>query len=815
METRSAAKVAAWNDVNRPPEERVRALIEQMTLREKVAQLYGLWVGASAGEHDVAPSQHELVDDLDLDAELAHGLGQLTRPFGTAPVDAGVGAALLARTQRRLMRAGRFGLPAIAHEECLAGFTAHGATAYPIPLSWGATFEPALVQEMGRRIGASLRAVGAHQGLAPVLDVVRDPRWGRVEETIGEDPYLVGSVGSAYVRGLQESGVIATLKHLAGYGASRGARNMAPVSLGPREFADVLLAPFEMAVCEAGAGSVMPAYIDRDGIPASADPTLLTELLRERWGFDGTVVADYFAVSFLRLQHGLTATFGGAAALALSAGLDVELPSVKCFGEDLVAEVRAGRVSEELVDRALRRVLLQKLALGMLDPDYSPLPPGLREEDLEDPDALRGRIDLDPPEDRALARAIAEESIVVAANAGTLPLAPEALEGARVLVVGPTADDPLTQLGCYSFPSHVGVEHPEVTDGIAIPTILDALRAEYPRTRIEHLPGVSVDGADGAGIAPAVEAARRADHVIVCLGDRAGLFGRGTSGEGCDASDMRLPGRQAELMEALLDSGTPVVVVAVEGRPYALGSAPHRAAAVVISFLPGEEGAAAIAGVLSGRVEPAGRLPVSVPASAGGQPWTYLTPVLGERNGGSRIDPTPAFAFGHGLSYTTFEWGELAVSGCGSAEAATASVDGAMASVDGAMASVPTDGAFALSLMVANRGVRAGAEVVQLYLHDPVATVVRPVNRLIAFAKLRLDPGERARVSFRVPADVSSFTGVDGRRRVEPGLLELRLGASSRDIRLRAPVALTGEPRIVDHTRALHCDVDLSTGGTR
>jgi beta-xylosidase len=769
-------------------------LMEQMTLREKVAQLYSLWIGVPEGEDDVAPSQHELAEEVDIDAEFVHGLGQLTRTFGTAPIDPAVGAARLARTQRRLMRSSRFGLPAVAHEECLAGFTALDATAYPIPLSWGASFDPALVQTMARRIGESLRAVGAHQGLSPVLDVVRDPRWGRVEETIGEDPYLVGAVASAYVRGLQETGAIATVKHLAGYPASRGARNMAPVSLGPREFADILLVPFEMAVCEAGARSVMPAYNDIDGIPASADPGLLTELLRERWGFDGTVVADYFAVSFLRLQHGLTDTFGGAAALALRAGLDVELPNVKCYGEELVAEVRSGGVAEELVDRAVRRVLLQKLELGMLDPDWSPLPPGVRETDLEDPEALRGRIDLDPAENRALARRIAEESVIVAANDGTLPLIPEGLGRARVLVVGPTADDPLTQLGCYSFPSHVGVQYPDVTDGIEIPTILDALRAEYPQVRLDYLPGVSVDGTDGEGIAPAVAAAHQADYVIVCLGDRSGLFGRGTSGEGCDVADMSLPGRQSDLLEALLETGTPVVLLAVEGRPYALGSAPQRAAGILISFLPGEEGAAAIAGVLSGRVQPAGRLPVSVPADRGGQPWTYLTPTLGERNGGSRIDPTPAYPFGHGLSYTSFEWSELQVGG--------------ERDTDGARASAPTDGALTLSLTIANRGQRDGVEVVQLYLHDPVATVVRPLNRLIGFAKVRLAPGERVSVRFVVPADVTSFTGADGRRRVEPGDLELRLGASSRDIRLTAPVALTGETRIVDHTRAMHCEIN-------
>jgi beta-xylosidase len=793
------AGAALWNDLRQPVDSRVEALIGEMTLREKVAQLYSVWIGASDSGDDVAPFQHELGDELDLDALLTHGLGQLTRMFGSAPVDPAVGAALLARTQLRIMRASRFGLPAIAHEECLAGFTASGATAYPIPLAWGATFDPGLIEQMARRIGESMRAVGVHQGLAPVLDVVRDPRWGRVEETIGEDPYLVGSLGSAYVAGLQATGLIATVKHFAGYSASKGARNLAPVSVGPREFADVLLAPFEMAICEAGASSVMPAYTDRDGVPASADPSLLTELLRGRWGFAGTVVADYFAVTFLKLQHRLTDSLGVAGGLALDAGIDVELPNVKAYGETLVAEVEDGRVSEGLVDRALRRVLRQKLELGMLDPDWSPLPPGWSADDLDDVTSVSGRIELDRAADRALARTVAEDSVVVVANADLLPLSAERLAGRRVLVTGPTADDPLTLLGCYSFPSHVGVLHPDTPCGIEIATVLDGLRTEYPQVEVDYEPGVTIDGADVSGIDPAVRAARNAEYVFVCLGDRSGMFGRGTSGEGCDARDMRLPGRQQDLLEALLDTGTPVVVLLQEGRPYALGSAPSRAAAILIAFLPGEEGASAIAGVLSGRVTPAGRLPVSVPANPDGQPWTYLVPPLGESNGASNLDPSPAYPFGHGLSYTTFEWDDLTVTG------------GAGATVDAAGPDVaaPTAGAFELSCTVRNRGPRDGVEVVQLYLHDPVASVVRPVNILIGYAKARLAPGGQAVFRFEVPADVTSFTGADGQRRVEPGALELRLGASSRDIRLRARVELTGPIRTVDHTRRRHCRVEV------
>lgn len=779
----AGAKREPWNDVGASPESRVEALIAAMSLREKVAQLYGVWVGVSENGDNVAPFQHELGEDIDLDEILPYGLGQLTRTFGSAPVDAGVGAALLAQTQMRIAGANRFGLPAVAHEECLAGFTTWGATAYPVPLAWGATFNPDLIEQMAGRIGASMRAVGVHQGLAPVLDVVRDLRWGRVEETMGEDPYLIGTVGSAYVRGLEGAGIIATLKHFAGYSASRAGRNLAPVSIGPREFADIVLLPFEMAVAETEVRSVMPAYVDVDGVPAAANPKLLTEILRDRWGFAGTVVADYFSIAFLETLHNVAETFGEAGALALTAGVDVELPSVKAYGNELVAEVEGGRLDEQVVDRALRRVLQQKLELGMLDPDWSPLPDGFSAADLEDPAAARGRLQLDTPADRALARQVAEESVVVAANDGVLPLSTDVAAGKRILVVGPRADDAMAMLGCYSFPAHVGVLHPDVPLGITIPTMLDSLRAEYPQAEIAYLQAVSVDGPDDSNIPAAVTAAGRADYVIACLGDRAGLFGRGTSGEGCDAASMKLPGVQQELLEALLDTGTPVITVLLEGRPYALGTAPRRAAAIVMAFFPGEEGAGAIAGILSGRVQPAGRLPVSVPAGPEGQPWTYLSAPLAQYTESSSIDPTPAYAFGHGCAYTTFEWSDAAV----------------------ADTSAPTDGAFELALTVRNTGACDGVDVVQLYLHDPVASVVRPVNRLIGFAKVRLPRGASTRISFVVPADVTSFVGRDGRRIVEAGMIELRLAASSADVRFCAPVELTGATRVVDHHRRLHC----------
>ncbi|MEU9518722.1 glycoside hydrolase family 3 N-terminal domain-containing protein [Streptomyces sp. NPDC048224] len=771
-------EIPLWNDPTRPVAARVDALVSAMTLEEKIAQLYGVWVGASDKGGEVAPHQHDMEEAVDLDALVPAGLGQLTRPFGTVPVDPALGALSLMRTQARITSAGRFGIPAVAHEECLAGFAAWGATAYPVPLSWGATFDPDVVRRMAAAIGRDMRSLGIHQGLAPVLDVVRDARWGRVEETIGEDPYLVGTIGTAYVQGLESAGIVATLKHFVGYSASRAGRNLAPSSVGTRERADVLLPPFEMAVREGGPRSVMSAYTDIDGVPAAGDETLLTGLLRDTWGFEGTVVADYFGIAFLKTLHGVVADWTDAASAALKAGLDVELPTVKTFGAPLVEAVTDGRVPEALIDRALRRVLGQKAQLGLLDPDWNPVPPALDGVDLDDPEALRGRIDLDRPENRELAREIADKAVVLLTNDGTLPLTGPR----RIALVGPNATEATAVLGCYSFPRHVGVQHPEVPVGIDLPTLHDTLTTEFPDAEITVARGTGVDDGDLSGIGAAVDAAREADVVVAVLGDRAGLFGRGTSGEGCDAESLTLPGAQQQLLDALLDSGSPVVTVLLAGRPYALGRAVTESAAIVQSFFPGEEGTAAIAGVLSGRTSPSGRLPVSVPRGPGAQPTTYLGARLAQASEVSNIDPTPAFGFGHGLTYTTFAWSDLVAHG----EQAS------------------TDGAFSVELTVRNTGERHGTEVVQLYLHDPVASVVQPVQRLVGYTRVPLAPGEARRVRVEVPADLASFTGRDGRRVVEPGDLELRFAASSTETRLTATVALTGPERRVDHTRRLH-----------
>lgn len=767
-----AGSVPVWQDPVRPVADRVQHLLARMTLEEKVGQLVGLWVGADASGGGVAPHQADMTEGVPpFEDVIRDGLGQLTRPFGTAPVDPVLGARSLAHSQRQVMAANRFGIPAQVHEECLAGFAAWRATAYPVPLAWGAAFSPELVEEMAGQIGASMRAVGVHQGLAPVLDVVRDYRWGRVEETIGEDPHLVGTVGAAYVRGLERAGVVATLKHFAGYAASRAGRNLAPVSAGPREMADVVLPPFEAALREGGARSVMHSYADVDGVPAAADARLLTTLLRDEWGFTGTVVADYFGIAFLHTLHGVAEDLGHAAGLALAAGVDVELPTVHAYGAPLVEAVRRGAVPETDVDRAVRRVLTQKVELGLLDAGWEPLPDGVDE------------VVLDDDERRATALELARRSVVLLANDGTLPLraSRDAAAAPRVAVVGPLADDPMGMLGCYSFPAHVGVRHPDHPMGIEIPSVLAGLR-ERLGSGTSHTRGCDVTGDDTSGFAEATAVAAAGDVCVVVVGDRSGLFGRGTSGEGCDATDLRLPGVQEELVRAVLATGTPVVLVLLTGRPYALGDLASRCAAVVQAFFPGQRGGQAVAEVLTGAVAPSGRLPVSLPRDAGGQPGTYLAAPLARRSGVSDVDPTPLFAFGHGLGYTTFAWDDLHGTG----------TDGVRWAVDGDAT---------VEVTVRNTGDRAGAEVVQLYLHDVAAQVVQPVVRLVGFARVPLDPGTAARVRFTVPADVASFTGLAGHRLVEPGAVELRVARSSADVVGTVRLELVGRERRVGHDR--------------
>ncbi|MDO4131571.1 glycoside hydrolase family 3 N-terminal domain-containing protein [Clavibacter michiganensis] len=742
--------------------ERVRELHARMTLEEKLAQIVGYWV--DQGGEVVAPMQGEMATTGRYEEATEHGLGHLTRVYGTRPVDPVERASWLWAEQRRLRTETRLGIPALVHEECLTGLAAWQAATFPTPLAWGASFDPGLVEEMAALIGGSMRELGVHQGLAPVLDVIRDARWGRVDECIAEDPYVVGTIGTAYVKGLQSAGIHATLKHFVGYSVSQSGRNHAPAHVGPRFVEDVLLPPFEMAVLDGGVRSVMNSYAEIDGAPVGATPEYLTDVLRGRWGFDGVVVSDYFSVAFLQVMHAVAGDRGEAAELALAAGIDVELPTGDAYLAPLAERIRAGLADESLVDRAVLRVLAEKEELGLLDATF------------EDPPTS---IDLDTPAHRDVARRLAEESVVLLANDGTLPLAgggrtaPGRAAPSRIALIGPNADSAEALMGCYSFANHVLAHHPGTPLGFAIPTVAEALRAELPHSELVVVAGAEVEGDDRSGFDAAVEAARGSDLAVVVVGDRAGLFGRGTVGEGNDVESLELPGVQRELVEAVRATGTPVVVVLLTGRPYAVAwalegeSAP---AAVLQAFFPGEEGGSAIAGVLSGRVSPSGRLPVSLPRSAGAQPFSYLHPILGGPSEVTSADPTPVLPFGHGLSYTTFARSDLRVE-----------------------ASEVTAGeAFTATVVVRNTGDRDGTDVVQLYARDVQGSVTRPVAQLLGYLRLDLAAGESARVTFRVPTTRLALTDLRYRRVVEPGAVELWVGPSSAVKETEAAIAITG-----------------------
>ena len=733
--------------------ERVRSRAQSMTLEEKVAQLAGYWL--DQGGNVVAPMQSEMAVDQRPSGQLAEitkdGIGHYTRVYGTRPVDAVERAQWLWAEQRRLKRETRLGIPALVHEEVLTGLAAWKAATFPTPLAWGASFDPDLVGMAGAAIGASMAALGVHQGLAPVLDVIRDPRWGRVDECIGEDPYLVGTIATAFVRGLQSAGVHATLKHFLSYSGSVAGRNHAPVSAGPREILDIFLPPFEMAIRDGDARSVMNSYTAIDGVPVASDPTILTDLLRGRLGFDGVVVADYFTIAFLQVMQGVAADRGEAARLALIAGIDVELPTGDAYLAPLLEEVRSGRLDEGYVDRAVLRALAQKESLGLLEADaFESDPPS--------------EIDLDPVEHQEIARRLAEHSVVLLSNDGVLPLGRRQIP-AKVALIGPNADRSAALQGCYSFANHVLAAFPDHPVSIAIPTVSEALpgafeRAGLPAPEITSARGCDVEGDGRTGFAEAVEITAAADVAIVVVGDQAGLFGRGTVGEGNDTQSLELPGVQRELVQALVGTGTPVVMVTITGRPYAIdwaldGSGP-RPAAVLQSFFPGEGGGLAIADVITGVVNPSGRLPVSLPRSGGAQPYSYLQPILGGPSEVTSTDPTPLRPFGFGLSYTSFAYSELTT-----------------------VAEVPAGEHFDVEVTVTNTGDLPGADIVQLYGRDLVGSVVRPVAQLLGYARVELEPGQARRVRFDVPTARLAFSDRNLRKIVEPGEIQVWVGSHS------------------------------------
>jgi len=772
-----------YQDRTQGIEARVDDLLSRMQPEEKLAQLHALWLILSEdGDHQFRDDRFARADAAaDVRAAMQHGLGQITRPLGTRSVEPDVGVRALNRLQKFLLTETRLGIPVISHEECLSGLMGKGATLFPSSLAYGATWNPDLIEKVGAAIGAGALSVGCRQGLAPVLDVARDARWGRTEECFAEDPYLTGILASRYVAGLQgrDRQVLATLKHYVGHSFSEGGRNHAPVNLGWRALNDDFMLPFEMAVKLANAGSVMPAYHDIDGEPVHASHHLLTEVLREEWGFDGLIVADYIGVTLLHSHHNVAPDAAGAAALAFGAGLDVELPGNDCAPQLALALAR-GQIDAATIDESVRRILREKFRLGLFESPY----------------VDEGKIALATQPTIDLAREVAEQAVTILSNDGVLPLG----AGQKLAVIGPTAHDPLAMLGDYSFPVHL-INFNETESASRVVTPFDGLRAAHGAENVRFAQGCFILEERGSGtpvfpgdvqdntgldiedrlstrvdmIPEAVHRAKDADVAIVCVGDLSGIFQTGTVGEGSDADSLNLPGVQQQLLDAVVATGTPVVVVLTSGRPYNLGGLEDRVAAFVMPFFGGEQGGVGLANVLCGQKEPSGRLTVSVPRNAGAVPYYYNhkfkssgTPVA--RHFGSR------YPFGHGLSYSDFIYKNL-------------SVESEVVEIEGGVAKISFD--------LENLSERAGYDVPQLYVRDQMASVVRPVKELKAFTRVHVPAKTSVTVCFEVPSDMLSFTGPLGKRMVEPGKFEIMIGASSADIRLRTEIEFAGRPKVL------------------
>ncbi len=779
-----------YRDPSIPIRDRVEDLLERMTLEEKVAQLGSAWVFQLLEGKNLSP-----VKATDL---LRNGLGHITRISGASHLDAVEAARVANAVQRHLLEKTRLGIPVIVHEEICSGLMAPNATVFPQAIGVASTWDLELVRAIAEVVRAQMRAIGAHQGLSPVLDIARDPRWGRTEETFGEDPHLVAMMGMAFVDGLQgddlADGVIATPKHFVGYGASEGGLNWAPAHIPARELHEVYLHPFEAAVRAAGARSVMNGYHELDGIPCGADRDLLTRLLREEWGFDGCVVSDYFSVRQLYDYHKLANSATEAAVLALSAGIDVELPGTDCYGQPLIDAAAADMVSVSIIDEAVRRVLRAKFELGLFDRPFV------------DPEEVRPLIDN--PAHRQLARRIAGKSIVLLRNDGVLPLAGNA---SSIAVIGPNAHEGRNLFGDYTYPAHIEslLEMRTRENVFSIP-LAEGLTPEQAKTKattvfealverlgpsVRYSRGCDVEGPSTEGFAGAVTLAAECDVAVMVMGDKAGLTEDCTSGEGRDRLTLDLPGVQEDLVRAVVATGTPVVLVLVTGRPGGSVWIHENCAAVVMAWLPGQEGAAAIVDVLTGEINPGGKLPISHPRTVGQIPVYYGHKVSGGRSHwkGDYVDgpAAPLYPFGHGLSFTSFRLSDFAV---------TPDVASWNAEV-------------IVSVTITNSGNRDGDEVVQLYVRDPIASVTRPVLELKGFARVGLAAGASKQVSFRLPMGQVGFHGRDMRYVVEPGLIEVLVGTSSQDLFEAGSFTVVADPSGLPPVKRFEGTVDITALG--
>ncbi len=737
--------------------ERVSDLLRRMTLEEKVAQMLCLWK-----QRELFLADHSGRIDLEkLKHHFKNGIGQIARLSDIGNGLSAIQMAEVANTlQKFFVEETRLGIPVVFHEECLHGLPAKDATSYPQPIALASTFNPSLVEEIYRSIAIDARCRGAHQALTPVVDVVREPRWGRVEETFGEDPYLVAQMGIAAVRGFQGDGqfkdkkhILATLKHFAAHGQPESGTNCAPANISERVLRDVFLYPFQQIIEKAHPAAVMASYNEIDGVPSHANTWLLRQVLREEWGFEGFVVSDYFAITELfnredTVGHGLAADKMEAALLAVQAGVNIELPDPDCY-PNLVQMVRNGKVDERTIDELIAPMLAFKFKLGLFEDPYV------------DPQAIKNQLKLE--KDRPLALRAAQESIILLKNEGNLlPLDYHNLR--TIAVIGPNANQQL--LGGYSGkPWHYI-------------TVLDGIKEKVGKhIKVLYSEGckITVNGSwhddevllpdpqeDKKSIEAAVVTAQKADIVILVLGGNAQTSREAWSKFHLgDRPTLELVGAQNDLVKAIEATGKPIVVLLINGRPNSIGYIQQHIPAILECWYLGQETGHAIADVLFGDYNPSAKLPLSIPRSVGHIPCFYNYKPSARR-GYLFDDISPLFPFGFGLSYTTFRFSNLRL----------------------AKDKIHTDEATQVFIDVTNTGPKSGSEIVQMYLRDVHSSVTRPIKELRGFQKVFLQPGETKTVVLDILPEHLAFTNIDKQWIVEPGYFQVMVGNSSRDIDL-------------------------------
>ena len=784
--TKAARKQTAqpvYKQATQPIEARVADLISRMTVEEKVGQLIcplGWEMYTKTGKNSVEPSAlfKQKMNEVPIGSFWAVLRAD---PWTQKTLETGLKPELSAKAinalQRYAVEQTRLGIPILFAEECPHGHMAIGTTVFPTSLTAASTWNPDLLYDMGAAIGLEAASQGSNIGYGPVLDVAREPRWSRMEETFGEDPWLTSVLGTAVVRGMQgdnsadKQHVICTLKHLAAYGVPEGGHNGGPVYAGERLLRSQLLLPFEKAV-KAGAGTVMTSYNSIDGIPCTSNRHLLTDMLRGEWGFNGFVYSDLLSVDGIA-GMGAAANNKEAAVLALKAGLDMDLGG-GAFGKNLKKALDEGLITMADLDRAVANVLAMKFRLGLFDTPYV--------------QPKRAREVCRSAEHKQLAQKVAEEGTVLLKNDGILPLSRTMK---RIAVIGPNADMPYNQLGDYTAP--------QAREEIS--TVLDGIRdVAGNNVEVVYERGCAIRDTTSADIPAAVRAAEGADAVVLVVGgssardfetkyiatgaatvDESKTLSDMECGEGFDRATLSLLGKQEQLIEAVAKTGKPLVIVYIEGRPLLMNRAAEVANALLTAWYPGEQGGKAIASILFGDVNPSGRLPVSIPRSVGQLPVYYSQNInrdyMDEKG-------TPLYPFGYGLSYTQFAYSDLTIT-----PNAEPSIMPLMEPLTVSLSE--GSGAVRVSLTVKNTGNRSGHEVVQLYLSDRAATVSQPPLQLRAFKKVCLDAGESQRIEFTLGFDELSLINQEMKRVVEPGEFKVLVGASSSDIRLKEHFVVT------------------------